>query len=455
MYCFYTEKEFVMDTDGSRIILGCCLCGAFIAAGGYFQLLRTALVEMNDNKLKSDAARSESSALLYELTRKPVKLMCAFTAVKRITRLFAFLSLSYAFFLPAERLMSGLIKSDVLRGALAAAALYVITKIIYSALSEYIPKRCALGGGYESFVLKRAKRIKNLCVFFTPLTAVVTRLGGFAGEVLGVHIDENGDTVTEEEILMMVDAGNETGVIEESQKEMINNIFDFDDLTVSDVMTHRTNISAVEHKTSISDIVYLAINGGRSRIPVYDGDIDSIVGIIYVKDLLCLVGHEDTSGFNIDEFIRDVIYTPQSNSCAEVFRQMTATKTQMAVVIDEYGGTAGIVTMEDLLESIVGSIQDEYDDEIEEFSKVSDGVYVISGSAGMDEAFSLLNIPLPDEGDDEGDFETISGFLISLLGNIPKEGECPQAEYGGVRFTVLLSDDKKIVKIKAEKITQE
>lgn len=449
-----------MDADGSRMILGSCLAAAFLTGGAFFSALKTRIIEMNDQKLKSQAAQDSGAKLLYELTQSPTRLMCTFSVCRRMTRLFVFLSVTVGFYLPLSEWLCGVfeaeenISSAAFCGAASAAVLYLSSRAVTVLLSEYLPKQYALKHKDDSYAKKHAASVRRLSIALRPFTAAATLMGGFAGEVLGVHMDETGEAITEEEILMMVDAGNETGVIEQSQREMISNIFDFDDLTVSDVMTHRTNIIGVEQNTSISEIVYAAINHGRSRIPVYNGDMDSIIGIIYVKDLLCLVGQENTDGFNIKEFIREVIYTPETNSCAEVFRQMTSTKTQMAIVVDEYGGTAGLVTMEDLLESIVGNIQDEYDNEAEAVTEISDGVYTISGAADFEEVFIRLGLSMPG-GDEENEFDTMSGFMVSRLGRIPQEGESPRITYGDVQFTVLLSDDKKIIKIKAVRQTEE
>ena len=442
-----------MDADGSRMILGSCLAAAFLTGGAFFSALRTRIIEMNDQRLKTEAQRDAAAKLLYDLTQSPTRLMCTFSVYRRIIRLFVFLSAAVGFYLPLSALLCNAfgaesISAAALAGAVSAAVLYLASRAVTVLMAEYLPKQYAKKHMDDAYALKHAKSVRGLSIALRPLTALAALMGGFAGEVLGVHMDETGEAITEEEILMMVDAGNETGVIEQSQREMISNIFDFDDLTVSDVMTHRTNIIGVEQNTSISEIVYTAINHGRSRIPVYNGDMDSIIGIIYVKDLLCLVGQESTDGFNIKEFIREVLYTPETNSCAEVFRQMTSTKTQMAIVVDEYGGTAGLVTMEDLLESIVGNIQDEYDNEAEDITEISEGVYSISGSADFEEVCARLGLSMPADGE-ENEFDTMSGFLVSRLGRIPQEGENPQITYGGMQFTVLLSDDKKILKIKA------
>lgn len=244
---------------------------------------------------------------------------------------------------------------------------------------------------------------------------------------------------------MMVDAGNETGVIEQSQKEMINNVFEFNDLTASDVMTHRTDIVGVENTASVSEVVNAAISSGFSRIPVYENSMDHIIGIICVKDLLCMVGSDAASTAAAKDFVREVIYVPDTMLCGELFKQLSEKRMQMAVVADEYGGTAGLVTMEDVVESVFGSIQDEYDDETEDITQVSDDTYIINGTAEPGYILEQLGITLPED----NDFETMSGFIVNLLGRIPEENENPSVQYKNVLFTVLLTEDMCITKLKA------
>lgn len=246
---------------------------------------------------------------------------------------------------------------------------------------------------------------------------------------------------------MMVDAGNETGVIEESQREMINNIFEFGDADISDVMTHRKDICAVDVNSKIGDIVYLAINEGYSRIPVYQESVDNIIGIIYVKDLLCLVGCEHSEDFTVNQFMRKVKYLPETCKCSDAFETLTKEKAQCAIVVDEYGGTAGLVSLEDILEEIVGNIQDEYDNEKAEIVQISDNIYTISGDTHPEDAEEILGIELPKE----HNYDTMSAFIVDLLGRIPEEDETPTVKYENVEFTVLLVEDNWISKIKAVK----
>lgn len=275
------------------------------------------------------------------------------------------------------------------------------------------------------------------------------RSNSFFSKLFGRSKDHY-ENVTEREILMMVDAGNQEGVIEESEKEMINNILEFADVSIAEVMTHRVDLVASEEHDTIDSVVKAAMNEGFSRIPIYKNDIDNIIGVLYVKDLLVLIGCDDIDSYTLKNFIRQVLYVPETTKCRDLFLLFTEKKQHIAVVVDEYGGTAGIVTMEDLIESILGNIQDEYDDEEDEISKVNDTTYILSGSADLEDVSDILKMPLPDD----PDYDTLGGFIVDQLGRIPNEGEHPVLKYADIEFTVLVVEERHIEKIRAIKLSE-
>lgn len=286
-------------------------------------------------------------------------------------------------------------------------------------------------------------------VLLAPLVWLDKGISAILKKALGTNYAD----VTEDEVRDLVDAlandDDEDG-IEENSAQMINNIFEFDDLTAADVMTHRTSIVGVDISTiTLDDLIYLALDMGFSRIPVYRDSVDKIVGIVVVKDLLCLVGKTDLSDFDINDFIRDVSFVPEACPCSEVFKSLNAMKSGMAVVVDEYGGTAGVVTLEDIIEEVMGSIQDEYDEETAEIVRIDDNTYDVLGEADPEKVFELFGVELP-----EGhEYETIAGFVTDKLGYIPEGGELvpPAVEYEGVRLVVLLVEDRTILKIRVSR----
>ena len=435
-----------MDSDGHG---GLLFIIAAAAVKAFFTVCETAVTEADDRKIRNgDGEKGRKT--LQKLLDKPSKLVTAF-AVNRtlITVIIAYAAVFYCL-APLTGALEKIFGADTASGEQAvwysfgaAVIILLCTVLLLTVFCDGIPKRLAAKGS-ERLACLCAPVVKYLVIILTPLTA----LTAFLIKLLSPGAASEKDVVTEEEILMMVDAGNETGVIEESQREMINNIFDFDDVTVSDVMTHRTEVTAVKSTAEVSAVVNAAIESGFSRIPVYEDSIDHIIGIICVKDLLCLVGSEAAADAEVKSFVRDILYLPESVTCGEAFKRLTDNKMQMAAVIDEYGGTAGIVTMEDIIETIVGNIQDEYDEEEEELIRISDDTYTIAGTADPGRILPEFGIELPE---DNG-FDTMSGFVVELLGRIPEENENPSVEYENMVFTVLVTEDKFITKIKAQMI---
>lgn len=438
-----------MDSDGSRLWIFILLYALVIMVKAFFAAAEYAVTEASDSKIRSLAEKDKKYKKLLELVSKPSDMLNAFSVNKILLNICAsFIILAGA----GEKLC------NVLKGAFSAPemlyriisylALFIVNAVLIIVLTEFMPKRF-IHRKIDSFSVKCVPAVKFMIKFVAPIKAVSLGISFVLSKIFGLSDSDGKDTVTEEEILMMVEAGNETGVIEESQREMINNIFEFGDSVVSEVMTHRTDIVAVNVTDRLNDIVYLAINEGFSRIPVYENNIDTIIGVIYVKDLLCLIGCEHSEDFSIPDFMREAMYIPETNKCSDVFETMTLKKTQMAVVVDEYGGTAGIITIEDLLEEIVGNIQDEYDEEEQEFEKIDDNIYTVLGSADPEDIFPKLGLEIPDD----FNYDTMSAFIVNLLGRIPSEDEMPSVIYENVEFTVLLVEDNWISKIKAVKLS--
>lgn len=281
-----------------------------------------------------------------------------------------------------------------------------------------------------------------------PLVLLEKGLNALLKKALG----ESYRAATEDEIRSLVDAVAESGEIENSSAEIINNVFEFGDLKVSDIMTHRVNIAAVDENAGVDDIVYLALEEGFSRIPVFRESVDDIVGIIIVKDLLCLIGKNDPENYTAKDFIRDVIFLPESCPCDDAFKQLTETKSGIAVAVDEYGGTAGIITTEDLIESVMGNIQDEYDDEEVKIKSIGNEKYQIDGDTDPDDVLELFGYTLPED----HEYDTIAGLVTDLLGYIPEDTEKPpHADYEDVRFVVTEVSDNCISRIIAVRLKPE
>lgn len=254
---------------------------------------------------------------------------------------------------------------------------------------------------------------------------------------------------TEEEILSLVEEGQEKGLIEDDTKNIIENVFDFDDTVAYEIMTHRRDMTSLEDTEDLAAVVETAIASGHSRIPVYHEDIDNIVGILYVKDLLKYVGAAAPSDFRLRSILRPVLFVPRTKDCRSLFGYMQKHKTQIAVVVDEYGGTEGIITLEDLIEDILGNIQDEYDHEEDEIRRISEDTFTVDGGTSLGDIEELTGIALWDS-----DSETAAGFILDKLGRIPTPDEQPSIESDGLRLTALKTDDRRILEVLVEKLPQ-
>lgn len=436
-----------MDTDESRFII-CTGAAVLILAVHWYIAALAAAIEKIRPRVKNLEEKDTAFRYIARQLRKPQRLDFTFLAEKSISSVItAFLIelICWDLLLPFVREIAGDYK---FLSFAALAAGFLLSAVIIAICNSTAAR---IGSLKAEELLRKSGRITDiLVVIMFPLQCIIRGLDWLFG---GGKSDEDESAVTEEEFLLMVDAGNETGLIEESQKEMINNIIDFDDVMISNVMTHRKEIVGVDANMKISDVVYLAVNEGYSRMPVYEGSIDNIIGMLMVKDLLGLIGSEDISGYGVRHFMRAALFVPETAKCKYVLEDMLKDKAQMAVAVDEYGGTAGIVTMEDLLEEIVGNIRDEYDDEEIEIRETSTGVFTIEGNAHPEETFEQLGLDFPEYEDQE--FDTMSAWLVEQLGRIPDEDELPSVVYGNVRFTVLLIEDNWISRIKAETLETE
>ena len=432
--------EVIHLDDGNTLYLLVAL--VLLVLCSYFSMSASAIVGVTDSVLKERAeAEDKKAKRLYNSLHNNKNFV---ECVRETAWISAVLSAGVsAFYLTS--LFSKLLNTKNL--ILPVFLGVLISTFVIISVGFKIPQQ--LGTLYcERFGYSTIGFLRISMPIFAPLRYIIHGSSILVAKLFGIDTNKVKEEITEEEIRMLVDVGNEIGFIEESQKEMINNIFEFDDTTAGEVMTHRTDLIAVEKNAKISEIIYLAINEGFSRLPVFEKDLDNIIGLIYVKDLLCLVGCNSSDDFKTADFIRPVIFVPESTKCRALFAEFKKSKANLAVVVDEYGGTAGIVTMEDILESIVGDIEDEYDDQEEDIKEISDDTYIIDGTTRLDDIKELLGIDIQED----EDFETLGGLIFHVLGFIPKDDETAEITYENYKFTVLSMDERRIDKVKVEKI---
>ena len=303
------------------------------------------------------------------------------------------------------------------------------------------------------WALRSAGFVKRIVTLFSPVTFLVVKLSNGFVRLFGVDPHKTGEDVTEEEIISMVDDAHEQGVIEESEAEMIQNIMEFSDKEAQDIMTHRKNIHAVSEKTSLKEALEYMLNGSNSRYPVYREDIDDIIGVIHLKDAMKEITFHhngDVPVNKIHNLIREASYIPETRSINDLFKRMQAKKIHMAIVVDEYGQTSEIVTMEDILEEIVGNILDEYDEDDHFIVEQLDHTYLMKGLTPLEEVEDTLSIDLKEE-----EFDTLNGYLTSLLGHIPNMEEDKEIRTNGYLFTILGVENNTIQRVRVEKLPTE
>lgn len=261
------------------------------------------------------------------------------------------------------------------------------------------------------------------------------------------------DDVTEEEIISMVREGHEQGTILASEAELIHNVFEFDDKEVKDIMTHRKNIVSLDGNMSFIDAIEFIIDTGKSRFPVYENDVDSIIGVLHIKDAFTFFEKNEvyrSSIKDIDGLIRPVDFIPETVNINDLFKKMQSKKSHLAMVVDEYGQISGLIAMEDILEELVGNIEDEHDEEENYIRKSDDETFIMDGMTEFSDVKEALSLPVEDDA-----YETLNGFIISFSDKIPEEGDKTVISAYGYKFSVMSVEDKVIKQVMIKKLAPE
>ena len=421
------------------------ILAVLILLNAFFAASEIAFISLNDTKIEKQAKDGDKKAKQIE---KMLKTPSKFLATIQIgITLAGFLSSAFASDTFAEKLTPILydLMPFISLGIWKSISIIIITIILSFftlVLGELVPKRLAMKN-YEKIAFGTIGIIRVISVITSRFVRFLTFATNSISKLFGVGENEE-EIVTEEEIKMMVDEGEEKGTIREDERELINNVFEFNDITVSEVMKHRKDIFAVDINISNEELLQeLSKEEYRySRIPVYDETIDEIKGILYVKDVLKNINKKT---FKVKNVVKSAYFVSQNRLINEVFRELQKNKVQIAIIIDEYGGTAGLVTMEDIIEELVGDIYDEYDREEEkEIEKIDENTYLLAGNVAIYDVNKLLEANIP-----EGDYDTLSGFLQEELGRIPSEKEKPIIETEKVTYKIEKYKDKRILKVKA------
>ncbi len=408
----------------------------------FFSWAEAAVMYTNESKLKVFEAKNKG---VWRVMRLREGLPFFSATVRSVTVITGLLTVLLAMKYYVPLLAVSLQSIPFLNGAeqlTADITVFVLCAFVIIVVGHLLPQRLAFFNP-EKTALRLSKPIRFLRNILFPLVWLLTICTNFLVRLFGKNPHKMENTVTEEELRIMVDECQESGEIENSTKSLLDNVFNFDDLTVGEIITHRKDLTAVSDNTTVRRLVELAANSGYSRIPVYRDSIDNIIGIVYVKDLLRYITDKENIDKPLDKsLIREAIFVPKTKSCVQMFDYMTKNHKQIAVVVDEYGGTNGIITMEDLVEVILGNIQDEYDHEVDAIEQVDENSFTVDGSTDLDEVSALVGQKIESEVSD-----TIAGLMLERMGHIPKENEHPSVVINGIRFTVQKVHERRIERV--------
>lgn len=413
------------DPVGRWIFVECI----FVFLAVFCSLAGSAVRECSESKLaRASEDGDKKAARLLPVVQEPDD-FCAALRVGTVG--FGFFAVSNPLTRQLVHKLAQLPPEGVWR-SVAAAASWIVLVLLAIALCDFAPERYAwhrpekAARGTFGFALLLSRLLH-------PIAAALLWLAGLVLRLFGVNPKAQLEEVSEDEIRLMVENGEESGAIQSGEKELIENIFEFDDITAEEIMVHRTDMTVLWLEDTGEEILKTIRESGLSRFPMCGEDMDDIIGILSTRDYL--LNAQQAEPRPVQELLRPAHFVPESVKADVLFRDMQQKKVHMAIVVDEYGGTSGLVTMEDLLEQLVGEIYDEFDSEEEqEISKVGENLWRIAGSAELEDVAEALDLPLPEEDDDE--YETLGGLVFSRLSVIPQDGSNPEVEALGMHIKV-------------------
>ena len=410
----------------------------FVLVNAFFSGTEMAVISLNDTKMRKLAEDGDKNAsrILVFLNNPGTFLATIQVGVT----LAGFLSSAFAANNFAGRLALIVDPDSIRKWPVPVFTVLITIVLSYFSLvlGELVPKRIAQKNP-EKWAFRAYGVVRAFGIITKPFVKFLTASTNLMLRLFKIDPNEKDKEVTEEEIRMMVDVGSESGNIEDTEREMIDNVFEFNDTEVSEVMTHRKKIVAIPDDASYEDALKVATGERFSRIPIYSGTIDNIIGILHIKDLLGV--REDT--YDLSELMRDPLIVHEGRKISSLFSEMKKGGIQMAVIVDEYGGTMGICTIEDMLEELVGSITDEFDDEERQnLIRLSNGDLIVAGDTTLSDLEDLIDIEF-----DEDEYDTIAGLVIQNLDRVPEDREKPIITYKNLSIKVLHVEDRWISKV--------
>lgn len=423
-----------------------------ILVNGWFAATEVAVLSLNEAKLRHDADEGDKvAAQLLKLSETPNKFLSTIQVCITLAGFLgsAFAADQFAEPLTAAFVAAGVTVSPAVLNTVCVVLITLILSYFTLVLGELVPKRIAMQKP-DAFARRACKVLLVCASMFRPVVWLLSASTNGILRLVGIDPNAEVEEVTEEEIRMMVDMGGETGAIEETEKEMIENIFEFNNRSAEDVMTHRIDVTSIWVGEEKAEIIKTIRETGLSRFPVYDEDMDDIIGTLNTR--VFLLNEQSENPKPLRELIRDAYFVPETVQADALFRDMQMKKIHMAIVVDEYGGMSGLVTMEDLLEEIVGNIYDEFDPQAEaEIARVDDETWRISGAAALEDVADALDIELPQD----EDYDTLGGLIFSQFTAIPQDGATPELDVAGLHIQVEKIEDHRVEYALVRKLPEE
>lgn len=435
----------------SNIMVQFALIIILITINAFFSAAEMSLVSLNKNKIKSLAEGGNKRAITLEkFIEKPTKFL---STVQVGITMAGFFSSAFAATGISSQFANFLTKYNIpYTREIALVTITVMLSYFTLVFGELFPKRIALQRP-EKLAMLSVVPILYVSKLVVPFVALLTASTNLLSKITSFGKDASDEKVSEDEIKSLIEIGQEDGAINETEKEMINSIFDFNDKVAREIMTPRTDVFMIDINDPVSKFVDSLLKEKYARVPVYNDDKDNIVGILYMKDFIIEAKAHGFNNVNINEILHTPYLVQESKKIDVLFKKLQASKNHMAILIDEYGGFEGIVTIEDIVEEIMGKIDDEYDEEEPEIEKIDENTYLVKGLLPLDDLNEHLDLNLVSDNCD-----TIGGFLVSLIGSIPKKGEEKTVKYENITFKIEEIKEKRIEKIKislSNKILQE
>ena len=421
---YLKERENIMDPDGTWQILSLVV---LLCLSAFFSSSETALMTLSKIRLRQMVdSEVKGAALINKLLKNPSKLLGGILVGNTLANV------------GASALATSLTIHHLGNNGVGIATATAIMTTFVLIFGEITPKSLAAQNS-EKFALNVARPISLITFILNPLISVLIYITNSIIKLLGGEVGKQRPFITEEELKTMVSVSHEEGVLEGEEKQMIYNVFEFGDSQAKDVMTPRTDMIVANVTSTYDELINIFKQEQFSRIPIYQETIDNIIGVLYLKDLIFF--EDEIEEFTIEKHMRMPYFTYEFKSTVDLFADMRLKRVPIAILLDEYGGTAGLVTIEDLVEEIVGDIDDEYDDDTNKIEVIKEDEFIVDGDTRISMVNDMIGLKIESE-----DFDTIGGFVTGIHGRLPKSGET--INYNDTKFTILNISKNRIVKLK-------